>query len=72
VALNNSEKLDIVDQHINSIESQVYSLEIALDAEVGITPVELQNQDYIENVTQQLSILNQKLSIMQTERQTLV
>jgi ABC-type dipeptide/oligopeptide/nickel transport system ATPase component len=62
--LTNEEKINIVMQHIKSIASNIYNLQISLISENAIDPI---NQDNMQSLNTQLSIETSKMEALESE-----
>jgi hypothetical protein len=66
--LTNEEKINIVTQHIKSIASNIYNLQISLIAENATDPI---NQDNVQSLNSQMSVENSKRVALESELTTL-
>lgn len=66
--LSNEEKVAIVTQHIKSISSNIYNLQVSLIAENAITPA---RQESLDSLNAQLSVENNKLAALESELSSL-
>ena len=62
--LNNEEKINIVMQHIKSIASNIYNMQVSLISENAIDPI---NQDNVQSLNAQLSTEISKMEALETE-----
>lgn len=66
--LNNEEKVAIVTQHIKSISSNIYNLQVSLIAENAVTPA---RQESLDSLNAQLAVENNKLAALESELSSL-
>jgi len=66
--LTNEEKISIVMQHVKSIASNIYNLQISLIAENATDPI---NQDNVQSLNSQMSVETSKMEALETELSTL-
>jgi len=66
--LTNADKLNIVNQHIKSIDFQVYNLQLDLIEANAESPV---NSENVSVVTSKINVLNSKRVALESEAETL-
>lgn len=66
--LTNEEKISIVTQHVKSIASNIYNLQISLIAENATDPI---NQDNVQSLNSQMSVETAKMNALEAELTTL-
>jgi hypothetical protein len=66
--LSNEEKVAIVTQHIKSIASNIYNLQVSLIAENAVTPV---RQESLDSLNAQMAVENNKLAALESELSSL-
>jgi len=62
--LTNEEKISIVTQHIKSVASNIYNLQVSLISENAVDPI---NQDTIQSLNAQMSVETSKMEALETE-----
>jgi hypothetical protein len=62
--LTNEEKVSIVTQHIKSVASNIYNLQVSLISENAVDPI---NQDTIQSLNSQMSLETSKMEALETE-----
>jgi hypothetical protein len=62
--LTNEEKVSIVTQHIKSVASNVYNLQVSLISENAVDPI---NQDTIQSLNSQMSVETSKMEALESE-----
>lgn len=67
--LTNEEKISIVTQHVKSIASNIYNLQISLIAENATDPI---NQNNVQSLNSQMSIETAKMNALEAELAILV
>jgi hypothetical protein len=66
--LTNADKLNIVNQHIKSIDFQLYNLELDLIEANADSPV---NSESVSTITGRINVLNTKRTALESEAATL-
>ena len=66
--LTNADKLNIVNQHMKSIDFQVYNLQLDLIEANAESPV---NSETVSNTTSRINVLNAKRVALESEAETL-
>jgi hypothetical protein len=66
--LTNADKLNIVNQHIKSIDFQLYNLELDLIEANADSPV---NSESVSTITGRINVLNAKRTALESEAATL-
>lgn len=66
--LSNEEKMAIVTQHIKSIASNIYNLQVSLIAENAVTPA---RQESLDSLNAQMAVENNKLAALESELSSL-
>ena len=62
--LTNEEKISIVTQHIKSVASNIYNLQVSLISENAVDPI---NQDTTQSLNAQMSVETSKMEALETE-----
>ena len=62
--LTNADKLNVVNQHIKSLDFQIYNSELDLIVANAETPV---NSETVSGINTRLTALNAKRSVLETE-----
>jgi hypothetical protein len=66
--LTNADKLNIVNQHMKSIDFQVYNLQLDLIEANAESPV---NSETVSTLTGRINVLNAKRAALESEAETL-
>jgi transcriptional regulator NrdR family protein len=66
--LTNADKLNIVNQHMKSIDFQTYNLELDLIEANAESPV---NSETVSNTTSRINVLNAKRTALESEAESL-
>ena len=62
--LTNEEKISIVTQHIKSVASNIYNLQVSLISENAVDPI---NQDTVQSLNAQMSAETSKIEALESE-----
>lgn len=62
--LTNEEKINIVTQHIRSVASNIYNLQVSLISENAVEPI---NQDNVQSLNAQMSVETSKMEALESE-----
>ena len=62
--LTNEEKINIVTQHIKSVASNIYNLQISLISENAVEPI---NQDNVQSLNSQMAAETSKMEALESE-----
>jgi hypothetical protein len=62
--LTNEEKINIVTQHVRSVASNIYNLQISLISENAVEPI---NQDNVQRLNEQMSVETSKMEALESE-----